>query len=226
MLFNVIMFALQISCTKDVGEQVDQIVYTDVNPDIRLKTIREFEPDPHYACPHFLIPRDSSVYYELDLDEDSEIDYKIKVWHFTYTYTYGSGYAKCFSHCNVYSNKLISILPVSGTAFICPNETDYQSPMPSPRNFNESEVITKDNIWIQKESIAYNGACKLDAPFFKNSFKTPYWGLYFNGQLAWIKIRKPEIKGRTYDLDSNGVEILEWAYNKTQGKSIKAGQKN
>lgn len=228
-LFIFLIFEMQISCTKDSSKKVedpDQIVYNDANPDLTFKTIRGYESDPNGACPPFLIPRDSSVNYELDLDKDSEIDYKINIRHYTYTYTYGSGYAKCLSQCNVYSNKQISISPVSSTAFICANELDYQSAMPSPRNFNESEEIASDKIWVQKESFAFNEGCGVSGPVEKNSFKTPYWGLYFKGQLAWIKIRKSEIQGGVVSSDSNEVQVLEWAYNKTKDKSIKAGQKN
>lgn len=221
-LFYVLMVALHISCTKDSNEEPeepDQIVYKDVNPDLTFKTIRDFKNNQVSPCPPLLIPSDSTVSYELDLDEDSEVDYKMKVRHYTVNFPYGS--ATCMSNCYVFSYKQISILPISSTAFICSNEADYQSAMPSPRNFYESDEITKDDIWIQKESFGYNEGCGVYGPIFKNSFTTPYWGLNFNGKLGWIKVQR-----QWGFADSNGLKILEWGFNTTERKAIKAGQKS
>jgi hypothetical protein len=70
------------SCENDKPEPKDKIVYTDFQPDIEISTIiGYYTHENQYCTERFPLPKDTLVYFDLDINNDSVIDFQFIVSH-------------------------------------------------------------------------------------------------------------------------------------------------
>jgi len=149
------------------------------------------------------IPIDSIVEYYLDLDSDLINDYKIIVKHGRY-FNVSTG------HCAFPSTYLISIEGLD-EAMVAMDSTRCVS------------VLQMDSLQLTSKSLSWGktGFIKMvgDAPGLLlevTEIKKKYIGLKFQNKFAWLKFEP---------IDINGIKLIEYAFNKTEGNSIMAGQR-
>lgn len=81
------------------------------------------------------------------------------------------------------------------------------------RNYDTTQVVSVTDNWTDQKVISLlEGDCNRPQVGFGDT----YWGLKLDSLYAWIHVER---------LNNNGIRIKEYAYNLTENKSIKAGQK-
>lgn len=182
----------------------DDIYYSKIQSNNELNSVRshglQTNPNCHDIIP---IPIDSIVEFYLDLDLDLVNDYKIIVQHGRY-YNVSTG------HCAFPSTYLISIDGLDG-AMVAMDSTGFISVL----QMDSLQLISTSLSWKETGYIKRTG----DAPGLLGEIteiKKDYIGLKFKNQLAWLKFEP---------LDVNGIKLIEYAFNKTQGNFIIAGQR-
>jgi len=160
----------------------------------------QINPNCHDIIP---IPIDSIVEFYLDLDSDLKNDWKITVQHGRY-YNVSTG------HCAFPSTYLISIDGLDG-GMVAMDSTKFL------------RVLQMDSLALISTSLSWKktGYIKMvgDAPGLLADYieiKKKYIGLKFQNKVAWLKFEP---------IDINGIKLIEYAINKTEGNSIKAGQR-
>jgi hypothetical protein len=202
MLLIAVFGLLTFACDKDNPEPKDEIVYVDIIPDKEIQTVRFYTFQDHAVCTaNVPTPTDSTVNFDLDLNCDQEMDFRINVSHSKYT----SGYC---GHCDRFTYN-ISIEGLSENDSIANSDTQYWT----PRLFNESDTVDKNNTWISRAEILLLEGCGLP---FNADFDKGYIGVKIYNSYGYIHIEK---------LTNNGIRILEHGFNKTEYNIIKCGQK-
>ncbi len=192
------------SCDKVNPEPKDEIIYTDVQPDIERTTIRDYYNNMNPFCGPLPLPNDSLSSFDLDLNNDSETDFKIEIRHYEQELTQYCG------HCGIFHIKTIQVKPLNLKGFIS-LDTASQYWI---RNYDTTQLISNSDSWTQ-ESVT---ALLKDGCLIPNvSFDDTFWGLKLDDRLAWIHVER---------IGNNGFRLKDFAYNMTKNKSIKTGQKD
>jgi hypothetical protein len=182
---------------------VDDIYYSQIISNYEFNSVRTYSSQINPNCLDIIpIPIDSIVEFYLDLDSDLKNDYKITVQHGRY-YNVSTG------HCAFPSTYLISIDGLDGT-MVAMDSTKFL------------RVLQMDSLALISTSLSWKktGYIKMvgDAPGLLADYieiKKKYIGLKFQNKFAWLKFEP---------IDINGIKIVEYAFNKTEGNSIQAGQ--
>jgi hypothetical protein len=203
-LWIAIFSFMTFSCEKDNPEPKDEIIYTDLLPDIERTTIKDYYTDMNPFCGQFPLPNDSTAFFDLDLNNDSEIDFKIEIKH----YEQGELNEYC-GHCGTFHIKIIQVKPINSKGFISIDTvSNYNT-----RYYDTAQVVSNNDLWTKEQVTAFlEGGCI--TPNF--GFDDTYWGLKLDDMITWIHIER---------LSNNGLRVKEFAYNMTKNKSIKTGQK-
>ena len=181
--------------------QEDKIVYTDIDPNEEIQTVRLYTPQPNNACETSIpVPTDSTVFYEMDLDNDQTIDFKLKVTHSEYTVAY------C-GHCRRFTYNII-IEGISEKDSIAITSSPYRI----YKSFNHSDTINVNNSWAPKAEILLLESCSVP---FQTDIVDGYIGVKINNSYGYIRIEK---------ISNNGIRILDHGFNKTENNQIICGQ--
>jgi hypothetical protein len=191
------------ACENDKPEPRDKIVYIDFEPDIEISTIRDYYTHQNQYCTEkFPLPKDTLVYFDLDINNDSIIDFQFIVSH---SEQYSTVYC---GKCRYYTTSLIKIKPMNPNVYI--NEVYWI------QNYDATQIIpSSDSWWTNNTTTALiEGGCMNYGPYL--SFRETYWGFKLDDMFGWIHVER---------LPHNGLRIKELAYNLNKNSSIKAGQK-
>lgn len=201
--FIFIILILVFSCNKN-NEVDNRIIYTSLSPSIKLNTVINFVRQDFGICSvDCPTPSDSIAIYNLDIDSDSVLDFCFTVNHYNWSLENSSTYC---GHCK----RFIYIIGVR--ALSTEDYVSINSQQEEPLIYDSNETISNNTTWSDSEIIYLQGGCS--NPNF--SFNDSYIGIKHKKKLGWVHISP---------FGRNGVEILEYAFNDIEYKSIKAGQK-
>jgi len=201
-LLVVILFS---SCErkKDI-KLLDDIYYSQIISNYEFNSVRSYSLQLDPNCLDIIpIPRDSIVEFFIDLDSDLINDYKITVQHGRY-FNVSTG------HCDFPSTYLISIDGLDG-AMVAIDSLKLISVL----QLDSLQLISNSLSWEKTGFIKRVG----DAPGLLGEIieiKKKFIGLKFQNKFAWLKFEP---------IDINGIKLIEYAFNKTKGNSIIAGQR-
>jgi len=183
---------------------LDDIYYSHTISNNEFNSVRTYDLQINPNCSDIIpIPIDSIVEFYLDLDSDLTNDFKITVQH-------GRYYNVITGHCALPSTYLISIDGIDGS-MVAMDSTKFISVL----QMDSLQLISKSLSWEKTGFIKMVG----DAPGLLGEFieiKKEYIGLKFQNKFAWLKFEPVGI---------NGIKIVEFAFNKTEGNSIQSGQR-
>jgi hypothetical protein len=202
-LLIAIFVLMAFSCGKDNPEPKDDIIYTDLQPDIEKNTIRDYYYNMNPYCGQLPLPNDSTALFDIDINNDSDLDFQIVIKHYEQELTEYCG------HCGIFHIKTIQVKPLNSKALISIDPvSNYWI-----RNYEAEQVVSNSDSWTNENVTALlEDGCM--TPYV--SFDDTYWGLKLDDMIAWIHIER---------LNNNGIKIKEFACNRTKNKSIKTGQK-
>lgn len=196
--------ALFTSCERKTDLLPDDIYYSQIVSNNELSSVRTYSLQINTNCHDIIpIPIDSVVEYYLNLDSDLINDYKIIVKHGRY-FNVSTG------HCAFPSTYLISIEGLD-EAMVAMDTTRWVSVL----QMDSLQVISKSLSWENSGFIKMVG----DAPGLLTEvtgIEKNYIGLNFQNKYAWLKFEP---------IDINGIRLISYAFNKTEGNSIIAGQR-
>jgi hypothetical protein len=205
LLILILIGLLAVLCEKNGNndqEKEDEIVYTDIIPDIEIQSVRFFEPSSvPLGCPYIPTPSDSIINYNLDIDSDSVEDYTIKVRHRLQTDEY------C-GHCYPYQYT-ISIEGANNDS-ICLDPVNRHVAF----QMNIGVEISDSSRWGEDGFLSLDPDCPGYYPYVV-TLEDKYIGVKTKNMFGWINVAP---------LDNNGIKISEYAINKTEGNIIKTGQ--
>jgi hypothetical protein len=202
-LLIILVGFITFSCDKDIPELKDEIIYTDLQPDIERSSIRGTHTIMNPNCGPLPLPNDSITYFDLDLNNDSEPDFQIEIKHFIEESDSYCG------HCGLLPVNVINLKPLNTKGFISLDTvSNYWI-----RNYDTTQVISDTDNWTEQNvTPLLEGGCNRP----QVSFNDTYWGLRLDSLYAWVHVER---------LNNNGIRIKEYAYNLTKNKSIRVGQK-
>jgi len=182
----------------------DGIYYSHIISNNEFNSVRTYSLPGNPNCHNIIpIPKDSVIEFYLDLDSDLINDYKMTVQHGLY-------YNVSIGHCGSPYSYMIYIDGLNeSTVAMDSNKIISALQMDSLQSI--SNILS----WKKKGCIKRVG----DAPGLLGEFteiKKKYIGLKFQNKFAWLKFEPIGI---------NGIKLIEYAYNKTEGDSIQAGQR-
>jgi len=184
---------------------LDDIYYSQIISNNEFNSVRTYSLQINPNCNDIIpIPIDSIVEFYLDLDSDLMNDFKIIVQHGRY-YNVSTG------HCGFPSTYLISLEGIDG-AMVAMDSTGLISAL----QMDSLQLISRSLSWEKTGFIKMVG----DAPGLLGEIieiKKKYIGLKFQNKFAWIKFEPINI---------NGIKLIEYAFNKTEGNTIQAGQRD
>lgn len=182
---------------------LDDIYYSQIISNNEFNSVRTYSLQINPNCYDIIpIPIDSIVEFYLDLDSNLINDFKIIVQHGRY-YNVSTG------HCAFPSTYLISVDGLDG-AMVAMDSTRFISVL----QMDSLQLISTSLSWEKTGFIKMVG----DAPGLLGEIieiKKKYIGLKFQNKFAWLKFEP---------IDINGIKLIEYAFNKTEGNSIQAGQ--
>lgn len=199
-------FAMLVSCKKDRHKDLrlpDNILYHKFDPDLSARSVRYFQYVTPY-CGDVPVPSDSLTSLQVDLNNDSTVDFKFIINHEGLPDWPGSAHCPHL-HFNIaiFSENDKVWLSVTGT-----------SGTPVMLHDTINGVISGNCIW--------ETTCLLRSQYvwvlagFETDFTDSYIGIKIYNNYGWIHIRPSSL---------NGIEISEFAINRTENNSIRAGQK-
>lgn len=184
-------------------ELQNNIFYSDIVYSNELMSVRSFNNKPlNPNCNDVPIPKDSLVDYFLDIDSDLVNDYRIIVQH-------GDFYNVTSNHCVLYSY-FIEVEGLNGSMVSVKSEYSiFANQMDSLQVISDS-LLWKGNGYLQRLG---------DGPGLLgeiSELNKNYIALKFKNNFAWLKFEK---------IENYGIRLIGYAFNKTEKKSIRAGQK-
>lgn len=197
-----LLIILLYSCEKN-SQLRDDIFYSEIIPNKELNSVRAFESPLNPDCKYIPIPFDSLVDYYLDLNNDLVNDFRIIVEHGIYS-------NDMCGHCAGPFGYFIKIIGLNEAAI-----AKDSSKIISAFQLDSLQLISKSLSWRSELFLARNGDC----PGLIGEITViskEYIGLKFQNKFAWL---------RFYPIDNNGIRLIDYAYNNTEGNSIKAGQR-
>jgi hypothetical protein len=197
-----LLIILSVSCKKDSSVEPDSILYQNLDPSIKMSTVRYYTIEDHSVCTaNIPIPMDSSVSFDIDIDSDKINDFRIYVSHNKWESTQYCG------HCSIFEYTI----QITGL-----NPTDSISETPQysrfPKWYDTTSIVSLKDYWDNVVYLSMQGGCTRPTVNLLDS----YIGIRHKNKFGWIHIA-PE--------NNNGIEIKELAINLTDNKTIKAGQK-
>ncbi len=210
LLFLVLSGLLVVTCEKNKNNEneivyEDEIVYTDISPDIEIQSVRFFE---QFLSPwgfwYYPNPRDSVINYSLDVDSDYIEDFKIVVSHGYHD----PGPDACIHVPSYKYTIMINGVNESSTC-VDPDNHYYACQMDS------GVVLSSSSKWRVNADLSKNLSCAVLLPY-PLSLEDKYIGIKTKNRFGWINVAP---------MDNNGIKISEYAINLTEGNIIITGQK-
>lgn len=206
-IWILILGFLTLSCDKDKPEPKpepkDEIVFTDITPDIQASTIRDYYSIMNPYCGPQPIPNDSIATIGLDLNNDSQLDFNIEIRHYQQEINQYCG------HCGIFHIKIITIKPLSSNGFVSIDTVSKYW----IRKYDTTQLILPTDIWSNGNVTALlMDGCLI--PYV--SFDDTYWGLKLDDMIAWLHVERSS---------NNGLKIKELAINRTKGNALKPGKR-
>ncbi len=191
-----------LSCGKDTGLE-DSILYTSLNPTIKISSVSDFTPEQLGDCTvNTPSPEDSTIYQWLDIDNDLEDDFIMDISHLRIVP------AEDCDDC-IFFEYQITISGANDNNRVS-NDLNYSW---IPKWYALNDTIQSSDNWHKEIFLSMQGGCDR----WIENLRDAYIGFKHNNNYGWIHYAP---------LPNNGIEIIEYAINQTDNRPIKAGQKN
>jgi hypothetical protein len=185
----------------------DSIEHTILDPPVSLTSVSSWNPPTlEYNC-YQPVPESSSASYDLDMDEDGNPDFRIDISNW---YEFHSASDHCMNF--MYYSSVSSLQPGDSVAVIsrgpnCALALSPNSPISGSLIFSKlAETVRR--YWM---AMSCNNKTSQDATYYGFKLKKGSGAVY-----GWLMM--------TYNGTTHTMTIQEFAYNRTVGNLILAGQ--